>query len=1018
MFDFQTTFTMGMNRKVFDITFPNYNIFRCEIWLIISTSFMMLVSLSDAVTLTGSSEYAVLGTEFTLTCDVPEEATLVTFYRRPDVTLPVGSIQVGRGGGQCYNRNGLCTANVCSCVTSGGSLATVFRWIIQPQTGDQGSVWYCRHSNWFNPILPEQRLYSDDYTLILADGPGTSLALSPANTTYTRTEGDTLPDITCTADCRPDCTFVWTRPDNTNFTVSPVLSLGQLDRSEHGTYICTARNDIGESIISTEVALDYGPSASLALSPPDTTYTRTEGDTLPDITCTADCRPDCTFVWTRPDNTNFTVSPVLSLGQLDRSEQGSYRCTARNDAWETLSNILITVQYGPSAVSLTPPTVTYTPTEGQSIPTITCSADCNPDCTYSWTKDGQTYTTGSGLQLTNIQRGQTGVYRCTASNVHRSTKALRVNVTVYYGPSFSVTLTPSDRTYTMKEGDTLPDITCTADCRPGCTFVWTRPDNTNFTVSPVLSLGQLDRSEHGTYRCTARNVVEESISFSSVSITYGPSTVSLTPSTVTYTPTEGQTIPTITCSADCNPACTYSWTKDGQSYTTGSGLQLTYIQRGQTGVYRCTASNLHGSTTAVDVSVTVYHSPSIRNLKSTLDSNLREGGSTSLVCTVESVPASTIQWFYGDNVTVLLESSDVLESIYTLTNAGCMDTGLYTCSVRNSVSTTAVTRDIPINVLCKPRADPRVNIHHNVGLAISESLTLTALFLANPEPSFTWTFREGRGTHLSKLVDGEDNFVSQNSFQLNSLTAMSIGTRTHIQEQWFGTYDVTATNSEGSELISFTVVPQGRPVRPYHATVACVSENRAFLSWRSEFNGGSTQTFVIGIKSEAHNSFVLNRTFDTPDPGQHKTSFVFISGLSAGTQYFFNVYAVNKYGNSTLKRDVNCTTDSVKYVRFNNNGLHAASIALIVILVVLMLIGVMAVFTRKGRRWCRQFQLRKQDCQDAQISERAGGAMPRDTVRSQNPQTDGNDVAMDTIYTDISRHRQGAENVSGHSDGE
>ncbi|XP_069119326.1 carcinoembryonic antigen-related cell adhesion molecule 5-like [Argopecten irradians] len=488
--------------------------------------------------------------------------------------------------------------------------------------------------------------------MYIADGPGTSLVLVPPDTTYTRTEGDTLPDITCTADCRPGCTFVWTRPDNTNFTVSPVLSLGQLDRSEHGTYRCTARNVVGESTRTISVVIRYGPSTvsltpptvtytptegqtiptitcsadcnpactyswtkdgqsyttgsglqltniqrgqtgvyrctasnvhgsttnvdvsvtvyygpgtSIVLSPPDTTYTRTEGDTLPDIICTADCRPDCTFVWTRPDNTNFTVSPVLSLGQLDRSEYGTHRCTARNGVGESTVTSSVDILYGPSTVSLTPSTITYTPTEGQTIPTITCSADCNPACTYSWTKDGQSYTTGSGLQLTNTQRGQTGVYRCTASNVHGSATTVDVSVTVYYGPGSSIALSPPNTTYSRTEGDTLHDITCTADCRPGCTFVWKRPDNTNFTVSPVLSLGQLDRSEHGGYRCTARNGVGESTVTSSVVIRYGPSTVILTPSTVTYTPREGQTIPTITCSADCNPACTYSWTKDGTS---------------------------------------------------------------------------------------------------------------------------------------------------------------------------------------------------------------------------------------------------------------------------------------------------------------------------------------------------------------------------------------------------------------------------------------------------------------------
>ncbi|XP_069109388.1 peroxidasin homolog, partial [Argopecten irradians] len=260
----------------------------------------------DAVTLTGSSEYAVPGTVFTLTCDVPEEANFVQFYRRPDVTS-VGGIQ-----------------------PAGGTT----------QTGDQGSVWFCSRTN-LN--LPNQDLNSGDYTLNLADGPGTSISLSPPDTTYIRTEGDILPDITCTADCRPGCIIVWTRPDNTNFTVSPVLSLGQLDRSEHGTYRCTARNVAGESTISMSVTVQYGPGTSIALSPTNLIHTRTEGDTLPDITCTADCRPDCTFVWTRPDNTNFSVSPVLSLGQLDRSEHGTYRCTARNEVGESTISIIITV---------------------------------------------------------------------------------------------------------------------------------------------------------------------------------------------------------------------------------------------------------------------------------------------------------------------------------------------------------------------------------------------------------------------------------------------------------------------------------------------------------------------------------------------------------------------------------------------------------------------------------------------------------------------------------------------------
>ncbi|XP_033758687.1 uncharacterized protein LOC117341002 [Pecten maximus] len=95
---------MYVNRCTSTIYLQNQHLYvsHCDIKLIWFILLLLTVSSSsDAVTLTGSSEYAVPGDEFTLTCDVPEEATVVQFYRRSDATSPVGGIQVG--GDQCYN---------------------------------------------------------------------------------------------------------------------------------------------------------------------------------------------------------------------------------------------------------------------------------------------------------------------------------------------------------------------------------------------------------------------------------------------------------------------------------------------------------------------------------------------------------------------------------------------------------------------------------------------------------------------------------------------------------------------------------------------------------------------------------------------------------------------------------------------------------------------------------------------------------------------------------------------------
>jgi hypothetical protein len=89
--------------------------------------------------------------------------------------------------------------------------------------------------------------------LFLLDGPG-SVILSPPNTTYTVTEGDTLPHITCNALCRPHCTFMWTGPNVPDGTTN-YLYLQNINRNQKGTFSCTATNEVGNKT-SSNVEVD------------------------------------------------------------------------------------------------------------------------------------------------------------------------------------------------------------------------------------------------------------------------------------------------------------------------------------------------------------------------------------------------------------------------------------------------------------------------------------------------------------------------------------------------------------------------------------------------------------------------------------------------------------------------------------------------------------------------------------------------------------------------------------------
>ena len=85
---------------------------------------------------------------------------------------------------------------------------------------------------------------------------------------------------------------------------------------------------------------------------------------------------------------------------------------------------------GPIQIEISPPDNTYTVTETGSVNQITCTADCNPSCTTTWTGPNLPAGSTSILNLNNIDRSQAGTYNCTAVNEISSLTLIKVNVIV------------------------------------------------------------------------------------------------------------------------------------------------------------------------------------------------------------------------------------------------------------------------------------------------------------------------------------------------------------------------------------------------------------------------------------------------------------------------------------------------------------------------------------------------------------------------------------------------------------
>ncbi|WAR06240.1 HMCN2-like protein [Mya arenaria] len=204
------------------------------------------------------------------------------------------------------------------------------------------------------------------------DGPDT-VFINPSQTSYTMTEGLTMGVIYCYANCNPPCVYTWSRSGRT-VRSNNTLNLGEVERGEAGSYVCTAKNPDGPS--------------SLMLSPSTLRYIKNEGDTLGEITCSADCFPECNIRWQRTSGVSLNVvsyNAYMSIGKLDRSKRGSYRCEAINPDTrsKTTNTVTVDVRYGPDDVTLNVPHI-HTVTEGDTVKNIYCSADCWPGCVFTW----------------------------------------------------------------------------------------------------------------------------------------------------------------------------------------------------------------------------------------------------------------------------------------------------------------------------------------------------------------------------------------------------------------------------------------------------------------------------------------------------------------------------------------------------------------------------------------------------------------------------------------------------------
>ncbi|XP_053391544.1 carcinoembryonic antigen-related cell adhesion molecule 5-like, partial [Mercenaria mercenaria] len=370
---------------------------------------------------------------------------------------------------------------------------------------------------------------------------------------------------------RCNCLYILGTPTKPSITLNKVPSTG-----ESATLKCSSTSTTTPS--NHSLGLSYNWTVDNKDNPSGSRYSySTNRNTL---TLSNVVKDDANKLFT------CTATEVVSGGYISsRSESFSFD-----------------VHYGPENIDFSPSDTSYERAESTYFNPVTCTASCNPPCSFMWTKIGQAGIIGNTavLSLGRLAISEAGTYRCTATRSGRSTQTKDFTVNVIYGPYQSSThLSPSTQDYIHNEKTTLQDIICSADCYPGCTYTWTKTrqgKTTTVSSTGVLSLGALDPDDAATYICTAENPGKSSSPKTTKQVTvkvrYGPNTANINVRSPYYT-TEGDTNIHIECSADCYPACSYAWTNltSGSRTSVNDILSFGTVDRYMTGDYKCTSSN-------------------------------------------------------------------------------------------------------------------------------------------------------------------------------------------------------------------------------------------------------------------------------------------------------------------------------------------------------------------------------------------------------------------------------------------
>ncbi|XP_008185071.1 LOW QUALITY PROTEIN: peroxidasin [Acyrthosiphon pisum] len=344
------------------------------------------------------------------------------------------------------------------------------------------------------------------------------------------------------------------------------------------------------------------------------------------FTCKVEGNQNVKTIWTRDNNeidmTDSRYSMTndgLMIKSASLKDVGTYECMVKKENVELKSRPAKIILES-SATADSPPEIIMEPghktvSVGEQLQ-LACEAVGVPEPSITWAKDDINLELGQRVQvfqnntltISKVERTDVGHYKCVASNyLGRVSSEAMVNVNA---PPVIVS---ASRDITVKTGSTV-ELQCLVEGYPKPVVTWFK-DGRSITPGPrtsfhnertTLRVEHAKEGDRGMFTCLAQNLVGSAESNIEIKVRgYGPRRPKLLIKPFDMEAPQRTSIE-VPCKADGDQTPNVTWTKDGvdlvqdQNHKINSigSLRLFNISFANSGVYECTAKNIHGQESA------------------------------------------------------------------------------------------------------------------------------------------------------------------------------------------------------------------------------------------------------------------------------------------------------------------------------------------------------------------------------------------------------------------------------------